>query len=72
MKHISFADKNVVCPFYRYQETHKICCEGIKKNSTLHLAFGDPTERKRHCAQFCNSLDGYPLCPVAKMLNKKY
>lgn len=72
MKHRSYADKNAVCPFYRYQEAYKICCEGIKKNSSLSLSFASPTERKNHCEQHCNNIRGFPLCPVANMLNNKY
>ena len=72
MKHEKYADENVVCPFYRYQNSHKICCEGIKKNSTVHLAFGAPTDRKHHCREHCNSIIGYTSCPIAIMLNNKY
>lgn len=72
MKHGRYEDGDAVCPFYKHQEAYKICCEGIQKNSLLTLSFSLPTERKQHCNTFCNSLSGYPLCPVAKMLNKKY
>lgn len=72
MKHNTFADADAVCPFYRWQQNQKICCEGIVDNSTLHLAFAVPEDRLRQVVQHCNSINGYPTCPIAKMLNEKY
>lgn len=72
MKHRNYADKNVVCPFYRGQEAYKISCEGIQKNSSLTLSFSLPMERKQHCEHYCNSISGFQNCPVAIMLNSKY
>lgn len=72
MKHNTFADKDAVCPFYRWQDNHKICCEGIIDNSTIHLAFASPADRQQQVEERCNSMEGYPKCPVSKMLNDKY
>lgn len=71
-RHNIFADKNVVCPFYKWQDNQKICCEGIVDNSTLHLAFASPADRLKQVVKHCNSMDRYPTCPVAKMLNEMY
>ena len=72
MNHKRYADEDVVCPFYKSQDSYKIRCEGIQKNSSLTLSFALPVERKQHCKDYCNNVSGFQLCPVAKMLNNKY
>ena len=70
MKHGKYADEDVVCPFYKHQDTYRVSCEGIQKNSSVSLSFALPQERKQHCKEYCNSMDGYHLCPISKMLYK--
>lgn len=61
----------IECPFFHYYDGCKLCCEGVQKNSSIHLAFSSPTERKSYMKNVCyfNHKD----CMVAKALyNFKY
>ena len=60
----------VQCPFFHYYDGCKISCEGVKKNSALHLVFASPDERRKYMKSTCyfNHYD----CLVAQMLYVKY
>ena len=62
--------KYALCPFYHFYERHKICCEGVIENSSIHLAFASPEARREYEKKFCDV--EYRKCPVAKMLYEKY
>ena len=70
MKHKQSQIKEVICPFYRKEDDHKIYCEGVEDSTSLHLAFGDKSRkieyRKKHCSCFKES------CLIRRMLNQKY
>ena len=59
-----------ICPFYHFYESHKLCCEGVWENSSIHLAFASPVKRREYEKQYCRK--DYKHCPVAKMLFEKY
>lgn len=60
----------IECPFFHYYDGCKMCCEGVVKNSSIHLAFASPTERRKYMKSICyfNHYD----CLVAQMLYFKY
>jgi len=59
-----------LCPFYRYYERHKIVCEGVQEDATIHMAFGNPNDRKDYERARC--CGDYKKCPVAQMLYRKW
>lgn len=63
-------DAYVVCPFYKRNESQMIICEGVKKGTTVHLAFSDSTELKSYKKEYCKCR--YQDCLITKMLNRKY
>lgn len=68
MKHNTSA--YVECPFFHYYDSHKLCCEGVIKNSSIHLAFASPTSRREYMKSRC--YENYKKCPIAKLLYEKY
>lgn len=60
----------VQCPFFQWYDGCKLCCEGVQKNSTIHLAFASPTERRQYMKGICYSK--YKSCIVAQALYNKY
>ena len=57
------------CPFFKYYDGCKLCCEGVQDNSNLHLAFASPEDRRYYMKTVCY-FDNYKGCIVAKALNK--
>lgn len=70
MKRNQYRCKTAVCPFYKREDVHKICCCGVVDNSSIHLAFGHDDDCKAYKTEMCRG--GYFLCPVYKMLEEMY
>ena len=66
MKRSQYTSKTAECPFYKKEEQHKIYCNGIVENSSVHLAFGKDSDCKEYKQTKCR--DDYLTCPVHKML----
>ena len=60
----------VECPFFQWYDGCKLCCEGVQKNSTIHLAFDSPTERRKYMKGVCYT--EYDKCIVSRALYSKY
>lgn len=60
----------VQCPFFKYYDGCKICCEGVQQSSSIHLAFSSPEERRKYMKSVCYF--NYKDCIVAKALYNKY
>lgn len=58
------------CPFYKSEERQKIMCEGVDDNSTIHLAFCDPSKKTSYRKRTC--CDKYDRCVIAQALGRKY
>lgn len=71
-KNDSRTDYSVVCPFYKWSDINKVCCEGFEKNTTIHLAFGSRLKKKEHMEKFCLNINKYKQCTICAMLNRKY
>lgn len=67
-----FESLKAKCPFYLGEHHQQIYCEGIKKGTTIHVAFGSATKYREHKDSFCCAFDNYKNCLIAKALNSKY
>lgn len=56
-----------VCPYFIWDDRTKIGCEG-----KITLKFPDKKSLAEYADRFCCSIDNYPNCPVAKMIEEKY
>ena len=61
---------NVVCPYYKCEERQKIFCEGVERNTAIHLAFATPPQLKEYKSRFCEG--EYGGCRIADMLERKW
>lgn len=61
---------NVVCPFYHFEERQIIYCEGVEKNTAIHLAFASPPQLRDYKKRFCET--EYCNCRIADMLERKW
>ena len=59
---------NVECPFYKKEDRQVIYCSGIIDNSSVHLAFGYPTDCKEYKKKICSG--NYKECRVFRMLEE--
>ena len=64
---VSFLAK---CPFYKHYDAHKIVCEGVQEDSSIHMTFGQVSDRKDYEKARCHG--DYKKCPVAQMLYRLY
>ena len=67
-----YDSKYVVCPFYRRNDTNRICCEGVEDNNTINLVFGSSREMIEYEKCFCDDMDFHQECLLYQMLKKKY
>lgn len=58
----------VVCPFYRRNDTNRICCEGVDNSNTLNLVFGSQKKMHEYVIRYCNSMENYHCCMICQML----
>ena len=61
---------NVKCPYYKYERSGMIYCEGAEGNCNVHLAFGETARRKAYEKQFCQ--DAWGGCLIADAHNRKW
>ena len=66
----------VICPFFKAKGKSDcgqiIYCEGVEKNSSIHLAFAERSQRKDYMDNHCNEYEGHKECIIAKALYEKY
>ena len=68
----NFDSELVKCPYYRRSETNRICCEGLKKKTTINFTFEDGKKRRAYMNIYCNDIHNYNNCLICNMLNRKY
>lgn len=68
----SYISGRVLCPFYKDapQGKQMIMCEGVEKNTSIHVAFGDKKKMFEYMEQYC--CQDYFECRVSRMLYKKW
>ena len=67
-----YESKYVVCPFYRRNDTNRICCEGVDDTNTLNLVFGSKPALLEYEKRYCNSIDNHKRCLLCQMLSSKW
>lgn len=65
-----YVSKEVVCPFYHYEQSNGIVCEGFAADTTIKTIFADEKARKIFRARHCKG--DYKQCPIAIADFKKY
>lgn len=60
-----------LCPFYKSEDSQRICCEGLLPRSSIHVAFADSNDRREFGRTHCKSWD-YEACPLCQMHMKRY
>jgi hypothetical protein len=75
----NYTSKEVMCPFYKQEELDKgrnkatkIRCEGFCKSCSLQTSFARREQLIMHKERYCNSIEGYPKCPLFPVINKQY
>ena len=63
-------DSYVRCPYYRRDETRGVRCEGVEKDSALHLNFVKDASLLRYKKRYCRSR--WCRCRIARMLSRMY
>lgn len=70
-----FISKYVLCPFFKgtKKNTQDIICEGVKRNTSIHLTFYNKLQQKKY-KEYMKELccNNYNDCYIAKMLLQKY
>ena len=61
-----------ICPYYQHESEYTITCEGIFENSQQQVKFRTKADKVKHVSEVCSSFGYSRLCPVARMLEKKY
>ena len=69
---VDYIDKDIVCPFYQRVDRNKISCEGIDKNSYIHLYFITKQFQRLHEEKYCMNLNNYKNCPLYTIIVKQY
>lgn len=67
-----YVSKYVVCPFYRRNDTNRICCEGVDKTNTINIVFECKEKALEYQRHFCNDIVNHRKCWLCRMLNAKW
>lgn len=60
--------KDAICPFYRHEDSQVIYCDGIAKDSVIHLAFANKSDAKEYKVRYCRNC--YRNCLISKLLEE--
>lgn len=60
------------CPFYIFEKTHDIQCEGIARGTRIILRCVSAERCREHRLEFCNRIDGYDKCPIYRAIMEQY
>lgn len=61
----------VKCPWYKSEDTHKIFCDGPLKDTSIHVAFASPEQRREYESNHCKTM-GYCSCVIARAHNTEW
>ena len=70
MKDGRYALTTVRCPFYKYQEGRRICCEGPLAHMSVFLGFRSLDDRDRWLVRFCKR--DHEGCFLSRALSSLY
>ena len=68
----NYVSKEVVCPFYKQEDATKIRCEGFSKCCSIQTSFSCRERLILHKGRYCNSMEGYPECPLYPAIYGQY
>lgn len=60
----------IKCPFFMYDGTHFIKCEGVDKDTILSLETRNVKVKKTYTEEYCKN--NYESCKIHQMLMEKY
>lgn len=66
-----YISKYVVCPFYRRNDTNRICCDGVDRTNTINLVFEHKEEVLKYQREYCNDILAHNDCWICRMHNEK-
>lgn len=58
------------CPYYKCEERSEIFCRGPMDQTSIHLAFAIPYEKKQYMNQHCKNMSGCKKCLIKQALEK--
>ena len=67
-----YIDGDVTCPYYKWSNPNRICCEGIVEGNTTNLIFGNPIHTEEYMRAYCCTIKGNRQCKLSAMLDRKY
>ena len=67
-----YKNKDIICPFYKFEEGLNIRCEGFCKSCRLQISFSNKESFDLHRDIHCKSYDGWERCPLYPVINKQY
>ena len=68
----NFSAANVICPFFSGQDVQAIRCEGPARRCTISVRFVAAPDKRDYMRKYCESMEGYPRCPVCAGLTQKW
>lgn len=67
-RHNHYSSNLAVCPYYHYETTQVIYCDGIVVDTLLHLAFANAKQAREYKLDFCKG--NYNACSLYQMLEE--
>lgn len=64
--------RDVVCPYFRREDSISISCESWVQGATGKLCFRTGEEKRAYMARRCKCMEGYSRCLVARINERKY
>lgn len=64
--------KTIACPFYKWHQTNRICCEGTEATNNVNLVFSDGKDCKAYRERYCMDIHSCEECILYQMLDLKY
>lgn len=61
-----FFSLKAICPHYKSEDKQVLYCEGIQKDTAMHIAFAYPADKVAYKEKHCES--NYQDCRIAQML----
>lgn len=66
-RHVS---NEVKCPFYRSEDSFRVCCEGQDDHSSYHVVFRSSADKSKYSSRYC--CKDYGKCGICQTLYRKY
>lgn len=67
-----YESKYAVCPFYKRNDTNRICCEGVDKTSSINLVFDSKEKTLEYERKYCNDILAHKDCWICRTLTDKW